>query len=232
VDTSPIGKTPLSASIVPGVHDLTITLGNLPEVQERVTLSEGTIVNRTYDLRAGSEPSDRVEVVQAEQPSPQKRPVRKRLKRSQPSPIKDVVEVTAKELLGRAQNLRAERKWQDAADSYRGLIRTYPKSAEAQVALVSLGEILLDHLGDAVGAIDAFESYLKTPRRGPLYQEALYNRARALRVLGKKPKELETLKTFLRMYPEAIQARNARTRVEQLECELRGKCQDKNKKKP
>ncbi len=123
---------------------------------------------------------------------------------------------TAKELAQRARTLRNTRKWSAAAAAFKELIRRYPGSGRARTARVSLGLILLDRLGNAKGALAQFSAYLASGRVGALAPEASYGRIRALRRLGRRSAEISALRTFLKLYPRSMHARNARRRLTKL----------------
>jgi TolA-binding protein len=122
-------------------------------------------------------------------------------------------EPSARDLLLRAQRKRAARDFGGAARIYRKLIQKFPGSAEAQASLVSLGIIQLGPLRNPTGALRLFDRYLRLSRRGALAQEATLGRARALRALGRRQEEVQTLREFLRRYPRALQAPQVKQRL-------------------
>ena len=77
--------------------------------------------------------------------------------------------------------------------------------------------IQLDRLGQPGRALGLFDRYLARSKRGTLAQEAAYGRARALRKLGRRQAEIESLERFLRTYPGAVQAGLARQRLAELD---------------
>jgi hypothetical protein len=123
---------------------------------------------------------------------------------------------TARELLTQARRHRTGQKWPAAAMAYQTLIKQHPASPEARSGRVSLGLILLHHLGNPAGALRLFSGYLARTRRGALAQEAAYGRIRALRRLGRRAEELAALRDFLRRYPTGLQAPLVRQRLRQL----------------
>jgi TolA-binding protein len=110
---------------------------------------------------------------------------------------------SAAELLRRAQELRQNARWSDAAAAYRRLQAAHPRSAEARAVHVSLGELLLTRLGDPSGALRAFEAY----GGGPLAQEARWGRIRALRALGRAAEAERAAEDFVRAYPDSPAAK-------------------------
>jgi hypothetical protein len=66
-------------------------------------------------------------------------------------------------------------------------------------------------LRDPRGALNAFDSYLAGG--GPLAQEAMFGRVRALRALNRPAEERLAIERFLAAYPEAPQRHVLRARL-------------------
>jgi len=124
---------------------------------------------------------------------------------------------TPQALLDQAREHRMARQWKQAARVYERLIAEFPQRSEAGTARVALGEIRLDQLDDAAGALRAFEQYLDRDPAGELAPEAAFGRARALRGLGRTDQERAALDDLLVRFPQAMQAAQARTRLDELE---------------
>jgi len=124
--------------------------------------------------------------------------------------------VSAAELFAAANEARREHKITEAVRLYRELQRTRPSSAEASVAHVALGRLLLDRTGDARGALQQFDRYLA--ERGPLSlaEEAMVGRALALDRLGRAREERAAWQALLATFPGSVNAERARTRIEAL----------------
>jgi tetratricopeptide (TPR) repeat protein len=123
----------------------------------------------------------------------------------------DLNALSAEELLARARSLRASGRGLDASQAYRRLISTWPRSPEARVGLISLGELELSELSEPAAALADFSAYLKV--RGSLDPEARYGRIRALGRLGRHAEELSEARDFVRDYPSSLQASDLRTRL-------------------
>ncbi|MBU1239173.1 FecR domain-containing protein [Myxococcota bacterium] len=121
--------------------------------------------------------------------------------------------VTAGTLMKKARELRAARKWREAAVAYGQLIKAFPSSAQANISRVSLGMIQLDHLGSPLPALRLFTRYLKNGGGGILAQEAAWGKIRALKALGYTIVERQALQNFLKRWPRAIQAQEAKHRL-------------------
>jgi len=134
-----------------------------------------------------------------------------------PTPAATALPPTAIELLDGARRSRAAGDWQGAASAYEALVTRWPDSPEARVALVPLGELRLERLGDAAGALQTFDKYLAGPSSGALGEEASWGRIRALRSLGRAPEEAEALHAFLAAHPASLRAQEARQRLAELE---------------
>jgi hypothetical protein len=121
---------------------------------------------------------------------------------------------SAEELLTRAQDLHAERDHKGAAAAFRKLIATYPKSTQAQPALVTLANLELKHLGRPAASLRHYNRYLRTG--GDLAEEALAGRIEALERLGRKKAEAAAIGVFLDKYPESRHVPRLRARQQQL----------------
>jgi TolA-binding protein len=122
---------------------------------------------------------------------------------------------TAAALFDEANAMRRTGELRRAAGLYQALRRQFPASAEARLASISLGDLLLD-LDEPSAALRAFDSYLAEVRAGPLAAEALFGRARCLRKLGQDEAERETWTTLLRDFPRSGYEPAARRRLEEL----------------
>ena len=92
--------------------------------------------------------------------------------------------------------------------TYRLLLRDHRGSSQASLAMVSLGNLLIEKLDDPEGALHWFETYLQSDT-GALEPEALFGKAKALRRLGDRHAELATLKEIVKRYPQSLYARQA-----------------------
>jgi tetratricopeptide (TPR) repeat protein len=119
------------------------------------------------------------------------------------------------QMLEQAQALRASGEFRRAVELYQRIHELNPGSASGRAALVAQGELRLSSLGDPQGALAAFNAYLA--RGGALSQEASFGKARALRALGRRAEERQTIEQFIATYPEAPQSRVLRRRLAELE---------------
>ena len=182
-----LGMTPISALIQPGDYRMEVSRTGFAPIVERLTLEAGARTVRNYEPTTELSPT-------ASNPA---------AKGSH-----GVVSLTAAELLERARALRAGGSYKDASGVYQRLVREYASSAEARVALVSLGELQLSQLGDAGAALQSFEAYLRGG--GSLRQEASYGRVRALRRLGRVSDARVATDAFISAYPNSVQAATLR----------------------
>jgi hypothetical protein len=146
-----------------------------------------------------------VEVPPAQPPAPV-------VAQSPPEARPSVPRLSARELLLSARERTAHGDRPRALALYRQLVATAPESAEAKVAWVPYGELLLAR-GQARGALSAFEHYLAL--HGPLAEEASYGRIRALRALHDTRAEQRAVESFLRDYPDSVLAASLRTAAAQ-----------------
>jgi TolA-binding protein len=90
----------------------------------------------------------------------------------------------------------------------------FPASTEAQLAHISLGNLLL-RMGRAAEAEQQFAGY--TGSRAALAQEALVGRARSFGALGRDADERRVWHALLSSYPDSVYAAQARKRLATLE---------------
>lgn len=181
----PLGIAPVSALVQPGDYRMEVSRAGFASIVERLTFDAGARIARTYEATvelgtATGRAAGKVAVVPA----------------------------TAAELLERARDLRAGGRYRDSAGVYQRLLREHADSAEARVALVSLGELQLSQLGDASAALRSFDAYLRGG--GALRQEASYGRIRALRSLGKVSEARAAAAAFITTYPKSVQSATLR----------------------
>jgi hypothetical protein len=181
-----LGMAPLSALLRPGDYRMEVSRSGFATIVERLKLEPKARVVRDYE---GTELDVAASKEGAKAP-------------------RSVVPPSATELLERARDLRAGGHYRDAHGAYQRLLREYGGSAEARVALVSLGELQLSQLGDAGAALRSFEAYLRGG--GALRQEASYGRIRALRRLGKLREAEAATAAFISKYPRSVQAATLR----------------------
>lgn len=215
VDGTAVGITPLAARLEPGQRRITVELAGYDTVQESLPLKPDATTDRLFELKpSGASPRRPATRTDPGSSTP---PASAKVVPTRPANGKTAPAVpTARALLERAQNHRAARRWSGASSAYRELIRRHPATPEGRAALVSLGIILLGPGRNTAGALRAFDRYLALTRRGDLAQEASYGRARALRRLGRVTAEIATLRDFLKRWPKALQAPQARKRIRQL----------------
>jgi ferric-dicitrate binding protein FerR (iron transport regulator)/tetratricopeptide (TPR) repeat protein len=208
IDGASLGRTPLVAAVRAGHRRLEISLdGRLP-VSELVDVSPGTTLARIIELQPAMATFEDAASTDSTGSGTAGKTIR-------PS-AGSTKSVSATDLLHKAQERRAERDFKGAAAAYKELLSRYPESDEARSAVVSLGQIELDRLGEPAAALRHFNAYLDAKSAGPLGMEALYGRARALKTMGRVVEERASLELFLKRYPDAIQTGDARRRLEQI----------------
>lgn len=121
---------------------------------------------------------------------------------------------TAADLLSQARQALREKRWADAASSYRAIIGTYPSSPEAHTVLVPLANLEVDRLGQANAAIKHLDAYLSSG--GPLVMEAELAKIRAFRSLGRASDEARAIDQFLAAHPKSLEAESLKQRRDAL----------------
>lgn len=123
-------------------------------------------------------------------------------------------------LLERAQAHRKAGEHARARATYRLAIRSYPKEKAAKRALVALGDLELNRLGNAKAALASFERYIAKGADPVLIQEAAYGRIRALRRLGRDDREQTAIEEFLAEYPRSPYQAALKKRMQELDTPL------------
>lgn len=232
IDGSSLGITPLTAALKVGHRRLDLNLPRYTSIQEHVLLSDGTTSERDFTLQretsadastctSGKEAASGAETrppatIGNSNAAANPRPGGMVGRRQAAPRHVAVADDGWRRLLRLAQQRRAARDWTGAAKAYRELIRRYPRRAEAATALVSLGFLQLDRLGQAAAALRSFRRYLARSKVGAVAREAFWGEAQALRRLGRRQQEARALREFLRRFPGAIQAKRARRRLQAL----------------
>jgi TolA-binding protein len=122
---------------------------------------------------------------------------------------------TAAGLFADANAARRASDLRKATDLYLALDRRFPESAEAPVALVSAGDLLL-RLGEPAAALQAFDRYLDRRPDGALAPEALFGRARTFRQLARRQEEVDAWRRLLQAFPGSIYESAGRQRLGEL----------------
>lgn len=122
----------------------------------------------------------------------------------------------ASELFSRANQARRDGKTTEAVRLYRALQERFAGSSEELVSRVTLGRLLLDRLGDSRGALVQFNSYLASPARGALREEAMVGRALSLGRMGRSAEERAAWQALLDTFPHSTQRKRAQARLVEL----------------
>lgn len=129
------------------------------------------------------------------------------------SRVMEVPAESASELFSAANQLRLRGQDGQAISAYHRLQQAFPQSGEATLSFATLGALLLQR-GDARGALAQFDGYVA--RGGPVLEEALAGRARALGQLGDRTGEAQAWRTLLDRFPSSVHAARARARLAEL----------------
>lgn len=120
------------------------------------------------------------------------------------------------DLLQRANQLRAEGRFQTAADTYAQVYERYPRSLSAYAAQIAAASIALEHLSKPQHARSLFESALRGHPKGALDLEARQGLVLSLRDLGRDRDEAQALRGLIRAHGETPAARRAEARLKEL----------------
>ena len=126
--------------------------------------------------------------------------------------------LTAEQLFSNGNRARREGQNARAIALFQQLQQRFPGSAEAQLSRLSLGRVWLAQ-GRAQQALEQFSSYLAGG--GPLTEEALLGKARALGALGRFGEERAVWQTLQRSFPNSVYQHQAEERLRQLDLKAR-----------
>jgi TolA-binding protein len=101
-----------------------------------------------------------------------------------------------------------------ARAEFRGLQARHPGTLQARASYAILGRLSLDQ-GDYAGALRSFDAYLAAGG-GPLVEEAMVGRGRALEGLGRSSDEASAWAALLSAFPASSHAPYARARLQAL----------------
>jgi TolA-binding protein len=123
---------------------------------------------------------------------------------------------SAASLFKEASSARRAGNAERAIALYRRLEHEFPASAEAGLAALPLGGLLLER-GEARAALSQFDRHAKAGGGSRLLPEALYGRGRSLAALGNRSEERRTWERLLGEFPESPYAGHAKRRLVELE---------------
>jgi hypothetical protein len=123
--------------------------------------------------------------------------------------------------LGLRQARQAVRagQFRAAAAIYEQLAEGGASAEEASTAMVLLGQLRLNQLGDPKGALAPLNAYLK--RGGPIAVEARAARIEALKRLSRTTEEQAAIEEFLRLHPRSFEVNRLQARLEALRTSAR-----------
>jgi hypothetical protein len=202
------GKTPVSGVLLPGRYQMTVARGIEIVAQEWVDLAEGAVLTRNYTKPLVPETVKTPAPTRVGPTSPVGHVLRPH--------VEHEVRPAVDELLAMAVRYRTEQNWQAAVDAYQQLLHLYPTSAGAKAARVSIGMLLLAHLGHPQAALRSCEAYLDENPHGELAEEANVCRIDALHAQERRDDERAAIQTFLAVYPRSVQTARLRARLDEL----------------
>jgi len=134
----------------------------------------------------------------------------------EPVVVQEVEAETENAGLGLRQARQAMRagQFRAAAAIYEQLAEGGASQEEASTAMVLLGQLRLNQLGDPKGALAPLNAYLK--RGGPIAVEARAARIEALRRLNRTADETVAIEEFLRLHPRNFEVNRLQARLETL----------------
>jgi TolA-binding protein len=122
---------------------------------------------------------------------------------------------TAADLFAAAARARRARDLEGAIQRYRQLQSAFPRSPEARLSFVSLGDLLFSR-GAYLVALQQLDGYLHSGET-ELLEEALLGRARALAALGRRADERAAWRLLLDRFPQSDYRWRAQQRLSVLD---------------
>ena len=242
IDDRAVGPTPVTALVEPGAHVVEVRAPGRETIRDAIDIRAPGPFVRRYALAAqaiarapdfaAAAPAPRIasgpdlSTSPAAPPPPAastvnlpaiQQPDQAHTGTPRPVDAPPPPDPTPERLLDEARRRRADADWEGAAAAYEKLVARFPSTGEARVALVPLGTLRLEHLGNAVGALRAFETYLARASTGTLAEEASWGRIQALRALGRNVEAVEALRDFLEAFPDSLLAAQAHELLAKLE---------------
>ncbi len=120
---------------------------------------------------------------------------------------------TSLQVFADANRLRRAGRPTEAIAQYVALQRSFPGSAEAQVADIALGMLRLQS-GSATLALGHFHRYLERNASSELVPEALWGQAQAQSALGRTEAARRSYSDLLKRYPGSAYANAARSKLQ------------------
>jgi TolA-binding protein len=121
------------------------------------------------------------------------------------------IEKSAATLFAEANDARARGDYGVAIAAYSQIESRHGSTPEGNATRVILGRLLLDR-GDAAGALERFDAYLRSGEE-TLREEAMVGRAASLEKLGRLEDAANAWSAFLDMYPNSVHAPRAKSRL-------------------
>jgi hypothetical protein len=122
----------------------------------------------------------------------------------------------ADDLLREANELRAARRWRDAARAYERVLAIHPGSPEAYAATVAAADLHLEQMGDPRGALRLYRIAQQKGAQGSLAEQVLWGIARCDAALADRDGERRALSDYLARYPAGLFAPDAQRRLTDL----------------
>lgn len=121
-----------------------------------------------------------------------------------------------RDLIERTREYKRIGDWRSASVAYEDLIAAYPKSNEAAVSRLALGNLYLRNLNAPSRALEFFDEYLKMRGMDSLSNEALWGKAESYRALGQKSNEKAVLEQLIDRFPDGMNAMASKKRLAEL----------------
>jgi hypothetical protein len=122
----------------------------------------------------------------------------------------------ADDLLREANELRAARRWRDAARAYEKVLAIHPGSPEAYAATVAAADLHLEQMGDPRGALRLYRAAQQKSAQGSLAEQVLWGIARCDGALADRDGERRALSDYLARYPAGLFSPDAQRRLAEL----------------
>ncbi len=106
-------------------------------------------------------------------------------------------------------NIDAKEKYAQAVDAFQLILKNYPEHETIPTLSYQTGFLLVENLEDAVAGLDLLQKTISQYPNAPEHEKATYLIGGLQAETGESEKALNTLKNFVRIYPNSVWVNNA-----------------------
>jgi len=183
------------------------------------TYLSGDPPRKPFEVRRSEPPGDPIRLRRPARPPAPAVAAQERASEPLPpalAPAPERAAASSRDLLQRANRLRARGEWQKAERVYAEVARSSAVPHDAYAARVAAASLRLERLGDPRRALELFRAALREQPRGALAEEARFGIAECQRALGDRAAEAQALRELLALHPASVLRDKANARLKQI----------------